>query len=74
MASRHFANLDLEKMGVVGGFDGINFDNSSMFTADDPSVIRIVVVYELKLADYLPFDISITVRQTAVTRAWFGDK
>lgn len=74
MTARHFESTDLEKLGVAGGFDGINFKNSSMFTEAEPKVIRIVVVYELKLADYIPFDISITISQSAVTRAWFGDR
>lgn len=82
MTRRHFgdsqdeANKNLKAMGVVNGYDGMNFYKSTMFaddadgkTTDD---IRIVVYYQIDLASMLPFDLKITVCQQSVTRAWLG--
>lgn len=72
MSERHFSDMDLEKMGVVKGFDGMYFGHSELLKDGDENVY-LSVVYELKI-DVLPFDLSITINQTAKTRGWAGNK
>ena len=78
MTQRHFgkneseANAYLESLGVVGGYDGINFNMSTLFEDPDHQDIQIVAVYNMDFTKWLPFDANITICQTAVTRAWLG--
>ena len=72
MSKRHFEALNLENMGVRGGFDGMDFSGSKILQIANPEDITLVVTYELEVADYLPFDFSITISQSAKTRGWAG--
>lgn len=77
MTRRHFGNSSesadayLEALGVVGGYDGLNFNMTTMFenASDD---IKIVVYYNLDLATVFPFDLNVSICQQASTRAWLG--
>lgn len=77
MTRRHFgnnsatANTYLEQLGVVNGYDGLNFNMSTIFE-DGSQDVEIVVYYTLDLASGFPFDLSITMQQKAKTRAWLG--
>lgn len=73
MSKRHFSNMDLEQMGVVKGFDGMYFGHSQLLKDGDDNVY-LSVIYELQIADWLPFDLSVTINQTAKTRGWAGNK
>ncbi|NLI63647.1 MAG: hypothetical protein GX367_02825 [Bacteroidales bacterium] len=78
MTRRHFgkdaksANEYLERMGVVGGYEGVNFNKSTMFDTTSPKDIKIVVVYNMNLATIFPFDLNVTISQSAVCRGWLG--
>lgn len=48
-ATTEEANKKLERMGVVGGLEGMNFNMSTIFSSDSPSEVHIVVYYKLKL-------------------------
>ena len=72
MSERHFEALDLEGMGVREGFEGMDFSGSRILQLTNPEDITLVVVYELEVADILPFDFSITISQSAKTRGWAG--
>lgn len=77
MTRRHFGNSKesadayLEGLGVVDGFDGMNFNMTTMFE-DGSDDIKIVVYYNLDLASVLPFDLNVSICQQASTRAWLG--
>ena len=77
MTRRHFgssteaADVYLEGLGVVDGFDGLNFNMTTMFE-DGSDDIKIVVYYNLDLASVLPFDLNVSICQQASTRAWLG--
>lgn len=73
MSKRHFEGVNLESMGVRGGYEGMNFGQSRILQKDNQEEIKLVVVYELELADFLPFDFSITISQSAKTRGWAGE-
>lgn len=83
MSRRHFTSvesgkygeiyaLDLESLGVKNGFEGMDFSQSKILQEESPRDIELVVVYELQVADILPFDFSITISQSAKTRGWAG--
>lgn len=78
MAERHFetntmtADEYLESMGVVNGYDGLNFNTSTLFQ-DGGDKIEITVVYRLSLENIIPtMDREVVIRQTAVTDGWLG--
>ena len=56
---------------MVDGFDGMNFNMTTMFE-DGSDDIKIVVYYNLDLASVLPFDLNVSICQQASTRAWLG--
>lgn len=62
------ADMTLEKMGVIGGLDGLDFRMSS-FLADTRS-INVVLIYQVKINGFGLFDQTFTIRQTASTAAW----
>lgn len=78
LTQRHFgknleeANEYLKSRGVVGGYDGVNFNMSSIFDKDSPKDIKIVVVYNIDLSSMFPFDMKITMCQSAVVKGWLG--
>lgn len=77
MTRRHFGNSAesadayLEGLGVVDGFDGLNFNMTTMFE-DASDDIKIVVYYNVDLATVFPFDLNVSICQQASTRAWLG--
>ncbi len=74
MSERHFDSQKLEAMGVKKGFNGMDFSNSRILQKDNPEDVSLVVVYELELAEFLPFDFSMTISQSAKTRGWAGNE
>ena len=79
MCKRHFesggedANAYLERMGVVNGYDGLNFNLSTLFSDDDSSMIEIVVYYRMSLKELIPgFDQEVVLSQRAITKGWLG--
>lgn len=77
MTRRHFGNSTksadayLKNLGVVDGFEGLNFNMTTMFE-DGSDDIKIVVYYNVNLATGLPFDLNVSICQQASTRAWLG--
>lgn len=62
----------LEKLGVVGGLDGLNFTGSTLF--NDGKTITVQVSYTMKV-NYPGFDKKkFHFIQTASTKAWGSDK
>ncbi len=89
MARQHFgdtpeeANAYLAGKGVVDGYDGINFNLSTIFVAGDgsknlnSSKVQIVAYYKMNLTNIIPNPLlnrEIILCQRAVTDAWFGDE
>ena len=78
LTQRHFgktsaeANEYLKNYGVVGGYDGVNFNMSTMLMQGKPNDVEIVVYYNLDLSTIFPIDLKITMCQRASTRAWLG--
>lgn len=67
------ANAELERLGVVGGMDGMNFGMSTIFTKDAPDDIHLVVYYKLKLVqifDWAEFEATLCKESRA--RAWLS--
>lgn len=62
------ADATLEKMGVIGGLDGLDFRMSS-FLSDQRS-INVVVIYQIKVNGFGIFDDTLVIKQTASTAAW----
>ena len=67
-----YSDKDFINMGIVGGKSGINYWGSNMFVRD----YDICLVASYKCRFNLPFldKIELNVRNTALTRAWIGDK
>ncbi|MBU3112346.1 TNT domain-containing protein [Clostridium lacusfryxellense] len=78
LSQRHFgetsaeANTYLENLGVVGGYDGVNFDMSTMLVSGNPQDIQIIVYYNIGMSSIFPVDLKITMCQRASARAWLG--
>lgn len=64
-------NDTLEDMGVVDGFDGIDFGLST-FMKDGKS-INVVVLYKIKVVGFGFIDYELNIKQTASTAAWGSD-
>jgi len=58
----------LTKMGIVKGFDGLDFTMSS-FLRDGRS-INVVVTYQIKVNGFTFFDQTLNIKQAASTAAW----
>lgn len=78
MTQRHFgetrqeANAYLERMGVVGGLDGMNFNESTIFTGTSEK-IEVVVYYKLSIKQIIPLlDNEVLMCQKAITNGWLG--
>lgn len=69
--SKLSADAHLRKLGVVGGFDGVDFSHSRycLGGSDD---ITIVAEYQLKPLQFFKIDVKYTIVQTGRTKAWFG--
>lgn len=68
-------NDPLEKLGVIGGVDGLEFDKSKLFSPENNGVkgnedIDIVVNYKFNPKMPIPVITEIDVVQRAVIRAW----
>ena len=63
----------LENLGIVNGFDGLNFNTSTIFTAGEPNDIHIRCYYKISLCNFVDKSLfDITVCKEAVCRAWLG--
>lgn len=69
--STRSADQYLKKLGVVGGFDGINF-NLSRFCTSGNDEIMIVAQYKLAPIRFFNIDVEYNIVQTGATKAWFG--
>ena len=60
----------LVNRGVSNGVDGLDFSMSSLFPAENPEEIGLVLCYDVKLPFFRGLDV--TVMQNALTGAWLG--
>lgn len=65
------ADEHMRKLGVVGGFDGIDFSHSRYCTGGSDDII-IVAEYQLKPIQFFKIDVKYNIVQTGRTKAWFG--
>lgn len=65
------ANAYLKKLGVVGGFDGIDFSHSQ-FCMSGGNDIVVVAQYQLSPIKFFNINVEYNIVQTARTKAWFG--
>ena len=64
----------LKSLGVVDGFDGLNYNLSTIF-AEGSSEIEVTVIYRVKVMQLLPIKSEAVFCQHAYTRGWIsGDK
>lgn len=67
------ANIFLENIGVVDGFDGLNFNMSTIFSKDEPEDIHIKVYYKVRVFQPLKWwDLQVAFCKEARARAWLG--
>ncbi len=63
----------LENLGIVGGFDGLNFNTSTIFTASAPDEIHLRCYYKISLCNFVDKSLfEIPICKEAVCRAWLG--
>ena len=63
----------LEKLGVVGGFDGLNFNTSTIFSPGEPDDIHIRCYYKLSLCNFLDKSLfEVPICKEAVCGAWLS--
>lgn len=63
----------LEKLGVVGGFDGLNFNTSTIFSPGEPDDIHIRCYYKLSLCNFVDKSLfEIPICKEAVCGAWLS--
>lgn len=63
----------LEKLGVVGGFDGLNFNTSTIFSPGEPNDIHIRCYYKLSLCNFLDKSLfEVPICKEAVCGAWLS--
>ncbi|SCX11794.1 Protein of unknown function [Lachnospiraceae bacterium YSD2013] len=63
----------LENLGIVGGFEGLNFNTSTMFSPGEQNDIHIRCYYKISLCNFVDkslFDVPIC--KEAHCRAWLG--
>lgn len=65
------ADAYLRKLGVVDGFEGINFSHSRFCIGGSDDII-IVAEYQLSPIKFFNIDIKYNIVQTGRTKAWFG--
>lgn len=65
------ANDYLKKLGVVNGFDGINFSHSRFCIGGSDDIV-IVAEYQLSPIKFFNIDVKYNIVQTGRTKAWFG--
>lgn len=72
-SNRREANEALEKLGIEGGLDAMNFNMSTLFSDADKEDIEIIVYYKVKLVSLLGFEpLEVTLCKKAVCKAWLG--
>ena len=64
------ANAYLQKLGVVGGFEGIDFSHSQFCSSGGDDIV-IVAQYQLSPIKFFNIDVKYNIVQTARTKAWF---
>lgn len=72
MVKWHLEDVNLERYGVTGGYDGLNFHLSTIWEGERGDEISLVVLYEMDLSDTVPFFSPFLVCQRAQARAWLG--
>lgn len=65
------ANDYLKKLGVVNGFDGIDFSHSRFCIGGSDDIV-IVAEYQLSPIKFFNIDIKYNIIQAGRTKAWFG--
>lgn len=65
------ADAYLKKLGVVGGYDGVDFSSSQFCSSGDQN-ITIVAMYKLKTIQFFKIDVTYNIVQSATTNGWFG--
>ncbi len=65
------ANDYLKKLGVINGFDGINFSHSRFCIGGSEDIV-IVAEYQLSPIKFFNIDVKYNIVQTGRTKAWFG--
>jgi hypothetical protein len=76
LAGRHLSDCHgdrgyLEKLGVVGGYDGLDFSGSS-FCAGETDDINIIIRYSVRIPVPLRLFGDLHFEQRACARAWMG--
>ncbi len=70
-ADNYSANDYLKKLGVVGGFEGVNFGGSRFCNKGSDEIV-LVAQYQLQPIRFFNIDVKYNIVQTARTKAWFG--
>lgn len=71
--NRTEANAVLERLGIVGGLDGMNFTRSTIFQEDHPEEIHLAVYYKVKVVQLFKWaDFEATICKETRARAWLG--
>ena len=68
----HVSSADYRDMWIVGGFNGISFDQTKV-NENDSGEIELVIEYKIRIVDLPLFGdagINIPVKQTASTKLW----
>lgn len=76
---KHFGdNVDeasqyLENLGVVGGFENMNFNDSTIFQSSSKNDVHIVVYYKLQMIQLFKFaEMNATIKKEALAGCWLG--
>lgn len=67
------ANDYLTKLGVEGGFDGIDFTSSSICKSGKDEIC-VVAKYQIHVMKFFNIDVKYNFIQSGTTRAWFGQQ
>lgn len=66
------ANQYLAHLGVVNGFEGINFSCTRYCDSGLTDEIMVVAIYDIKPIQFFKIDVKYHIVQTGITTAWFG--
>lgn len=67
------ASETLERLGVVDGLEGMNFNMSTIFDSDHPEDIRLAVYYKVKMINFLSSeDFTLNFCKQATVRGWLA--
>lgn len=72
IGNKEYADKKLKSLGVVDGFEGLDFRYSCIFPDNAPTDVNIIVVYEVKVFPWLTDDLKVRFSQSASTRGWIG--